>query len=146
MRIVIINGRDDPKGYWTNEVRDHTLLLLTHCSAAMELVLAWSRREEIYWYRTGRIGFIGPLSLSGWQREGGFFRLHLGNIATSATPLTGENARGGKKVLDELKRMRHLITCDGSRVDFVNMEHPRPDHPDPAQVETLLRAAGVRSV
>ncbi len=147
-RIVIINGSSDREGYWNNEVRGNTLLLLTHRSGAKQLVEAWGRKEPIYWYRTGGIGIFGPLSLVKWNREKDFFRLHFGNIDERATPLTDRNAVSGAKVHSEMKRMRHFVFCDGAAVDYVNMEHPTPSakHPSPTEVEDSLRAAGIPSV
>jgi hypothetical protein len=146
-RIVIINGSSDPNGYWNNEVRGETLLLLTHRSGAMRLVEAWASNQEIYWYRTGGIGIFGPLRLVKWNRENDFFRLHFGNIEERATPLTGGNAVAGRQVHNQMRRMRHFVLCDGASVDYVNMEHPTPSarHPSPSEVENALRAAGVPS-
>lgn len=144
-RIVIINGSSDREGYWNNQVRDNTLLLLTHRSGARQLADAWRRKEPIYWYRTGGIGIFGPLSLLKWNRENDFFRLHFGNIEERATPLTGTNTMSGALVHREMQRMRHFVFCEGASVDYVNMEHPTPSvrHPSPTEVEDALRAAGV---
>lgn len=146
-RIVIVNGSPDPEGYWANEVRGNTLRLLTHCSAAMELAVAHQRREPIYWYKTGTGGnpFFGPLTLAAWERREGFFTLSLEGIRAPATPLKGANAAAGEAAHRELKKMRHLVLCEGASVAYVNMEHPRPHqlHPTPEQVEEALRAAGV---
>ncbi|MFL5357787.1 hypothetical protein [Archangium sp.] len=146
-RIVIINGSSDPDGYWANEVRANTLLLLTHRAGAKQLALTWGRQEPIYWYRTGGIGFFGPLTLLKWDREKDFFRLHFVNIDKPARPLSGRNAAAGERVHRELKKMRHFIICQGAEVDYVNMEHPTPSakHPSPVEVEDALREAGVPS-
>jgi hypothetical protein len=146
-RVLIINGSSDPNGYWNNEVRGQTLLLLTHRSGAKHLAEAWARKEPMYWYRNGG-DIFGPLTLVNWNREKGFFRLHFGNIGMRARPLRDETAEAGRRVHEEMKKMRHFVICDAGRVDYVNMEHPIPstNHPSPEEVESALRAAAVPSV
>lgn len=146
-RIVIINGSPNPDGYWANKVQGDRLLLLTHCSAAMTLAVARQGKDPIYWYVTGTRGvpFFGPLTLAWRERSAGFFTLHFEGIRRPATPLTGPHSAAGKAAHREIRKMRHLILCEGAKVDYVNMEYPLPHqrHPTPEQVEEALRAGDV---
>ncbi len=110
----------------------------------MTLAVARQRKDRIYWYATGTCGvpFFVPLTLAKWERRAGFFILHFGGSSRPDTPLIDPQAAAVEAAHREIMRMRHLILCEGAKVDYVNMEHPLPHqrHPTPDQVEEARRA------